>query len=175
MVEMGDSFLAQLTPMQARLLKAMIFLIAFSSVIDMIWSRAFDVNTWYEYQGTSGPFQLTENPDGTRKVGSTQVNLVKPGDSVMIITDVCFKHGITQDFYRTVIRLEDDEIISTAERYFGPESEGCKQIRSILNIEMGWKPGRYEVRRSFVLSNGWFGRFSNYLPPITLQIVEPNK
>jgi hypothetical protein len=152
-------------------LRALVALVAFSGVLNIIYESLVTPHNSFSYVDTQGPFKVTYDHNNNKVIGNIPVDTVYPGDTLVLVTKICLVEHSNEDFFRTVVRISDDEIVSTAAKSLinNDEKENCQNIDSIVFID-NWRPGMYEIHRRIVLNDTILYKHT-MLPAIRFDVV----
>ncbi len=161
-------------PMSFRALQvraALLGLILGTSLFIFFWLRwsYFDAEDFYLYQGTEGPFSVTE-VDG-RLFPYQLISRAKPGEVIAWKTDICFKKDLSILGTSEFIRESDHHVISIVQASIAPGERECGIRTQTRQIPIDAIPGHYTIKRTIVLLPRGRAPVQAVLPGINIEIA----
>jgi hypothetical protein len=163
-----------ITPVQAFVVGAMVLAM-------IVWNVSFFVlrqangpeGPLFDYRGTSGPYSIIKNADGTPDVGSL-ISSIAPGSLIGWQTNVCIRDGVQGLGVTEIVKVSpgDEEIVTRElRRRFLLVDADHETIARLMPIDA--PPGYYEIRRQMLLTVNGRLRPIVDLPYLHIRVDKP--
>ncbi len=146
--------------------------IIFALALPSVRLEWFDPRDYYTYQGTSGPFALVADAEGSAHAGQP-ISRVHAGSSFGWISRLCYASGVN---VRASVELRDENtgaVVNQRETVATPDDHRCGDKLAQMQVPADAAPGLYSAERTLVIQPSSGPPVSTTLPPIEIEVLAP--